>query len=360
MDRMNPIQAHMEAALVTHVRWLVDDVSLREGKVAICGWIASLTDNFDKVKIWFCRTLSDDAALAPDQALGEHYPSLGKERFRRYVASAHQHNLSREEGCFRFSITSGSTPNARTYRTAWFYPVDQACISIPDGDRIRRVIGTPNSTSYLTGGSTIVRRFDLYLQERFAKPIARFDRVLDWGGGSARLTNHLLRLNANTWGADIDKDNIDWCNRNVRAGDGHFRHVSVNPPTPFGENEFELVVGVSVFTHLGEEDQFRWLAELARVMRPGGIALISIKGLSVFAMERTDPTVIEKLYVDHFVTTGVNHDLSGYIEDSTYYKNVLHSPDYVFSCWSRYFEIIDIIPGLALPQDLVVMRKSSP
>jgi len=129
---------------------------------------------------------------------------------------------------------------------------------------------------------------------------------------------------------------------------------------PFLDNEFDLIIGVSVFTHLGEEDQFRWLAELARVIKPGGIALMSIQGLIVCAINRVDLAIVEKLYCDHFLVTGLNHDLRGHVEDESYYKNVLHTPDYIFSFWSQYFEIVDIIPGLALPQDLVVMRKPYP
>jgi SAM-dependent methyltransferase len=358
MEWMNLIQAQIETALATDIRWLIDNVLVNDRGIEISGWITTLRNNFDNFSILFNETLADKIILRQDSALGDYYPALGAPRFRRFVANVNR-DLAPEEGCYRFSMISGCRPNARTYRTAWFCPDYHAEIPIPDGERIKRVIGNPNSTSYLMGGSTIVRRFELYLRERFAMSVADFDRVLDWGCGSARLTSHLLRLNANTWGIDIDKDNIDWCNRSVRQGAGHFRHISLMPPTPFLENEFDLIVGVSVFTHLGEDDQFRWLAELARITKPGGIALISIKGLSVFAMERTNLAIVEKLYNDHITVTALNHDLIGHIEDETYYKDVLHTSDYIFSFWSRYFEIVDIIPGLALPQDLVVMRKPS-
>jgi SAM-dependent methyltransferase len=356
---MNLIQAQIETALATDIRWLIDDVSVNDREIEISGWLTTLGNNFAKFKILFNEAPADKTILCQDSALGDYYPALGSQRFRRFVANVNHRNLTPEEGCYRFSMISGCGSNARTYRTAWFYPGYRAEIAIPDGERIKRVIGSPNSTSYLVGGSTIVRRFELYLRERFAMSVADFDRVLDWGCGSARLTSHLLRLNANTWGIDIDKDNIDWCNRCVREGAGHFRHISLMPPTPFLENEFDLIVGVSVFTHLGEDDQFRWLAELARITKPGGIALISIKGLSVFAMERTNLAIVEKLYNDHIVVTGLNYDLIGHIEHETYYKDVLHTSDYILSFWSRYFEIVDIIPGLALPQDLIVMRKPS-
>jgi SAM-dependent methyltransferase len=263
--------------------------------------------------------------------------------------------LKLDDGLLRFSLVTALGETPRTYRSSWFYPAEIGTAILPESHRIRRVIGNGSWQSYLLGGATIVRRLDLYLTERFGRGIREFARVLDWGCGAARLTRHLMAFNPATLGADIDKDNVAWCNANV--GEGRFRHVNLQPPTSFAAVEFELVTGVSVFTHLDEADQFLWLAELARITRPGAILLMSVRGFGALAYERHDPDIGHRLARDHFVVLGQNSDLRDSVSDESYYKDVLHSPEYIYAKWSRYFQILDIIPFLAAPQDVVVMRK---
>ena len=50
------------------------------------------------------------------------------------------------------------------------------------------------------------------------------------------------------------------------------------PPSVFADDKFDLVVAWSVFTHLPIELGHAWLAELARVTRPGGLVFITAWG----------------------------------------------------------------------------------
>lgn len=55
---------------------------------------------------------------------------------------------------------------------------------------------------------------------------------------------------------------------------------------------------------------------------------------------------------------GSDPSLKGYIDDEDYYRSTFHTHDYIRSEWSKYFDIITIIPGyIGNNQDLVVMRK---
>jgi SAM-dependent methyltransferase len=354
---MDFIQNYSGSLIAQDMRWLIDDVELDEksNDIRIRGWIASIIDDFSDVNILFNGLRAADLSLRVSPDLGEFYPGLGTELFRRFVAVHPRDGLELDNGLLRFSLVSALGETPRSYRNSWFYPAEIGTTALPESHRIRRVIGTGSWQSYLLGGATIVKRLDLYLMERFGRGIREFARVLDWGCGAARLTRHLMAFNPATWGADIDKDNVAWCNADV--GEGHFRHVNLQPPTSFAAAEFELVTGVSVFTHLDEADQFLWLAELARITRPGAILLMSVRGFGALAYERRDPDIGHRLARDHFVVLGQNSDLRDSVSDESYYKDVLHSPEYIYAKWSRYFQILDIIPFLAAPQDVVVMRK---
>ena len=59
-----------------------------------------------------------------------------------------------------------------------------------------------------------------------------------------------------------------------------------------------------------------------------------------------------------FLTTGLNADLAGAVNDDAYYVDCFHSHDYVRREWGRHFEVLEIRDGfIANHQDLVVMRK---
>ena len=68
---------------------------------------------------------------------------------------------------------------------------------------------------------------------------------------------------------------MGWC-RNL-----HLRGVRsepARPPLPYEDDRFDLVYSVSIFTHLDEQLQRPWIEELTRVVRPGGLVLVTVTG----------------------------------------------------------------------------------
>jgi SAM-dependent methyltransferase len=103
-------------------------------------------------------------------------------------------------------------------------------------------------------------------------------RVLDFGCGTGRtLTAYVDEAdNAEFWGCDIHAPSIEWANQHL-SPPFHFFVCEETPPLNQSEAQFDLVYAMSVFTHI--TDQWSaWLLELHRVMRPGGVAVISILG----------------------------------------------------------------------------------
>ncbi len=112
--------------------------------------------------------------------------------------------------------------------------------------------------------------------ERNSIPLPEVGAVLDFGCGCGRIIRHWADLPAEIHGCDYNPVLIDWCRR--RLPFAQFETNELEPPLPYTDARFDLIYALSVFTHLPEPLQSRWVAELARVLRPGGHLIISTHG----------------------------------------------------------------------------------
>jgi SAM-dependent methyltransferase len=102
-------------------------------------------------------------------------------------------------------------------------------------------------------------------------------RMLDFGCGCGRILRHWQHLaGLEIHAAEPDDRLAEWCARNLP-----FVSVSRSlalPPLPHESDAFDLVYAISVFTHLTERAQVLWMAELARIIRPRGLLLLTVHG----------------------------------------------------------------------------------
>ena len=190
-----------------------------------------------------------------------------------------------------------------------------------------------------------------------------FGRILDFGCGPGRYIRHLGQLAETTevHGADIDAQVIDWLRENVSYG--RFEAIAPDPPTPYPDRHFDLILNHSVFTHLPEPMQDAWMDELHRISEPGGVLLLTIHstpqwnraaydmGLVGDQVERMR-TVLEQqgiLFIRDDSFIGSTHP--------DFYHTTFHAPWYVFERWTRWFELAAYVPLGSDTQDLVVMRR---
>lgn len=199
-------------------------------------------------------------------------------------------------------------------------------------------------------GYALKRKYD----EAVARHIGKPRRVLDWGCGAGRLARYLVG-ECDYTGIDIDAEAIDWCRANIP--NGRFLLQALEARTPFADDSFDAVIGISIFTHLREEDQLAWLKELARITRPGGIVAVSVCGATSLFNAVNPPWAEEVLRERGFVDTGVEATLQGVTTDDEYYRNVYHTPGYIRERWGQDFEVLEILPAfVANMQDLVLLR----
>jgi ubiquinone/menaquinone biosynthesis C-methylase UbiE len=118
--------------------------------------------------------------------------------------------------------------------------------------------------------------------------------VLDVGCGIGRLAVPLTKIlneNGRYEGFDIVKIGIDWCNKNIKPKHPNFNFIHIdlkndlynlktdkearNFVFPYKDNEFDLVILTSVFTHMMPDDVNNYLKEIFRVLKKGGKCFVT-------------------------------------------------------------------------------------
>jgi SAM-dependent methyltransferase len=116
--------------------------------------------------------------------------------------------------------------------------------------------------------------------------------LLDFGTGWARIARCFLRdvRAENIIGVDVSPELVAVCQANFPGP--RFLCCDPMPPLPLGDASVDFVVGYSVFSHLSEAACRAWMAEFARVLKPGGMVALTTRGRWFFdyAASLTDPS----------------------------------------------------------------------
>lgn len=208
-----------------------------------------------------------------------------------------------------------------------------------------------NTRFFLTVGQRIAERIERALNDA-GESLSHMDMVLDFGCGCGRTIRWLIDSFPNTrfYGTDVDKAAIEWCQLNLR---GTFCTNRPTPPLDFKNGEFDCVYAVSVFTHLDEQLQLQWLAEFRRILRRGGLLLISLHGTGT--IERLSPQDAAALRKE-----GILFKRSPKLRrlHPEFYHTTFQTKEYVLQTWSSLFEIVSYAEcGLGY-QDLVLLRRA--
>lgn len=102
--------------------------------------------------------------------------------------------------------------------------------------------------------------------------------ILDFGVGWGRLIRFFARevQASRLHGVDVDPEILEVCRATHVPGD--LRLVGPGEPLPYRDSMFDLAYAYSVFSHLSESAARQSLGELGRVLRPGGVLLVTTQG----------------------------------------------------------------------------------
>jgi SAM-dependent methyltransferase len=234
----------------------------------------------------------------------------------------------------------------------------------PPAALMHRTSNTDNDQRFAAVGVAILRA----LAAASRKPLSEYRDLLDFGVGAGRLARMFKGFQGRYAGADIDADNVTWIAGNLPW----VQAVKTEPGRmlPFADADFDAVVGISVFTHMNERNQFFYLDELQRVTSAGAMLFLTVSGARVLERAETEPNIAKMLAMPEggLVTARAAFDAGpgfcfllqhGHLTSREYeYGVTFISEAYITRKWSRYFEVQAIARGAIHDfQDIVVLRR---
>jgi SAM-dependent methyltransferase len=221
----------------------------------------------------------------------------------------------------------------------------------------------PSAESYLEGGRLNAdAMFEMLRKTGASVPSIR--RILDFGCAEGRMLRHLPSdPERELWGVDINAERIAWCEQHL-APPFRFATTTTMPHLPFGEDHFDLIYAISVFTHIGELGD-AWFLELLRILRPGGHIFLTVHDEHSVAvlLDRHRPAgehtelVNLLLQFDH-ATHALSRDWVYFAVHADPGAQVFYKRDDLVRKWSQFAEPRGTRPEAIGYQTALVFRKS--
>lgn len=203
------------------------------------------------------------------------------------------------------------------------------------------------STGMMATGRLLQAAIDAGL--RLAQATAAFEL----GCGGARLIRHLRSIKGlRLVGSDLIEENVQWCRQNIAGIE--FHQNKLEPPLQFAADaSFDYVFAYSVFTHIPMHLQLPWIEELSRILKPGGVATITVLGQEMAEMMMND-SELDELNAEGQYTMTPDHPRVSESSAQIGSWDVFMTRERVRELYGSAFEVVS---QHAMPQSIVTLRK---
>jgi SAM-dependent methyltransferase len=189
-------------------------------------------------------------------------------------------------------------------------------------------------------------------------------RILELGCAAGRMLRFCPRTSADAelWGVDIKAAQIAWCQEHFPPP-FRFATTTTLPHLPFEDRYFDFVFCGSVFTHIGDLAD-AWLLELRRILRPGGMAFITIHDehsvdlLLHRERDRADVRflveMLERLEAD---TGALSRDYAYFAIGNEPWTQVFYNTKHVLRKWGSFMTVVSATPEAYGYQTALLLKK---
>jgi len=233
----------------------------------------------------------------------------------------------------------------------------------PPAELMQNTTGLTENRHFAEHGVAI---FDA-LEKASPKPLNSYTNVLDFGVGVGRLARMFHGFDGTYTGVDIDKRHIKWVTRALK----HVTPVLTKPraPIPLADGQFDMIVSISVFTHMNEADCMFYIEELARLAAPGAYLFLTIHGNRALNRARAEENILAMLAIPEQDVKEAGRALQdtgfrfvrqdGHLTSDKYeYGITFIGEKYLRRAWAPMFESFKVISGAIHDfQDIVVLKK---
>jgi len=218
-------------------------------------------------------------------------------------------------------------------------------LSIPPLNLVELATGTTNLEQFLEGGRIAVMDVDNLLRKNSLN-LYDLEAILDFGCGCGRATRYLKAIKK-VCGCDFNSEAVNWAKDHLSFAE--FTVNQLQPPTNYQDNEFDLILVLSVLTHMPEELGRQWMGEFRRLIRRQGFLVLSLHGESFseqLTMEERCRFLDGHVVVRESRHAGRNRCA------------VFHPNEYVREQLAKEFHLLDFLPrGLQNDQDLYLLQN---